>query len=195
MSASQNTAAREGFGLWTLVFMGLGSVIGAGIVTYVGIAVGYTGRAAWIAYAVAILLGFLVNLPLILMSSAARIKGGNYSFMSTTLGDTLGGFYGIANILSVLVFSNFALSFGLYMNIILPHLSQKAWAILGITAFYIVNLFGSKFMAKIQNYLSVILIAGLLLLGIFGVLNGLPDSLDIMQEGYFLGGTDGFYRR
>lgn len=194
MSASQNTAAREGFGLWTLVFMGLGSVIGAGIVTYVGIAVGYTGRAAWIAYAVAILLGFLVNLPLILMSSAARIKGGNYSFMSTTLGDTLGGFYGIANILSVLVFSNFALSFGLYMNIILPQLSQKAWAILGITAFYIVNLFGSKFMAKIQNYLSVILIAGLLLLGIFGVLNGLPDSLDIMQEGYFLGGTDGFYQ-
>ena len=41
-------------------------------------------------------------------------------------------------------------------------------------------------MAKIQNYLSVILIAGLLLLGIFGVLNGLPDSLDITQEGYFL---------
>ena len=49
-------------------------------------------------------------------------------------------------------------------------------------------------MAKIQNYLSVILIAGLLLLGIFGVLNGLPDSLDITQEGYFLGGTDGFYQ-
>ena len=65
---------------------------------------------------------------------------------------------------------------------------------IGITAFYIVNLFGSKFMAKIQNYLSVILIAGLLLLGIFGVLNGLPDSLDITQEGYFLGGTDGFYQ-
>ena len=80
MGATQKTKS-EGFGMWTLVFMGVGSVIGAGIVSYVGIAVGYTGRATWIAYAAAILLGFLANLPLILMSSAARIKGGNYSFM------------------------------------------------------------------------------------------------------------------
>ena len=65
---------------------------------------------------------------------------------------------------------------------------------IGITAFYIVNLFGSKFMAKIQNYLSVILIAGLLLLGIFGVLNIKPESLYITQEGYLLGGTDGYYQ-
>lgn len=193
MGATQKTKS-EGFGMWTLVFMGVGSVIGAGIVSYVGIAVGYTGRATWIAYAAAILLGFLANLPLILMSSAARIKGGNYSFMSTTLGDTLGGFYGIANTLSVLVFSNFALSFGLYMNIVIPQISQKMWAFIGITVFYIINMFGSNFMAKIQNYLSVILIAGLLLLGIFGIMNGKPDSLNITQDGYFMGGKDGFYQ-
>ena len=64
-----------------IVLMGLGAVIGAGVVTYSGIAVGLTGRSAWIAYAVAILLGFLCNLPLILMTTAARIKGGNYSLM------------------------------------------------------------------------------------------------------------------
>ena len=81
MKKGETKTANSGLlGFWDLAFMGLGSVVGAGIVTYVGIAISWTGRSAWIAYALAILLGFLANLPLILMSSAARIKGGNYSW-------------------------------------------------------------------------------------------------------------------
>ncbi len=193
MSTVQKSA-QQGFGFATLVFMGTGAVIGAGIVSYVGIAVGYTGRATWIAYAVAILLGFLANLPLILMTTAARIKGGNYSFMATTLGDLWGGFYGISQILSVLVFSNFALAAGAYLTIVFPSVSQKMWGYVTITLFMAVNLFGTSFMAKIQNLLSVILIGGLLILGFYGVANGLPDSLNITQPGYFSNGSDGFYQ-
>ena len=92
MKSEKTTTEKSGLlGFWDLAFMGLGSVVGAGIVTYVGIAISWTGRSAWIAYAVAIVLGFLANLPLILMSSAARIKGGNYSFLATTLGEVGGG--------------------------------------------------------------------------------------------------------
>ncbi len=192
-----STAVKEntgGLDLKTLVFMGTGSVIGAGIVSYVGIAVGYTGRATWIAYFVAIVLGFLSNLPLILMTTAARINGGNYSFMSTTLGDLWGGFYGIANTLSVLVFSNFALAFGMYMNIVFPAIPAKVFAYIGLTLFMVINLFGTGFMARIENWLSVILIAGLLMLGFFGIANARPDSLQITQPGYFLNGADGFYQ-
>lgn len=192
--ANSSTEKATGFGLWTLVFMGTGAVIGAGIVSYVGIAVGYTGRATWIAYAAAILLGFLANLPLILMTTAARIKGGNYSFMATTLGDLWGGFYGISQLLSVLVFSNFALAFGAYMTIVFPSVSQKTWGYIAITLFAAINLLGSDFMSKIQNVLSVMLIGGLLLLGVYGIANGLPDSLDIAQKGYFSNGSDGFYQ-
>ena len=94
---SSESKGSNGLKFWSIVFMGLGSVIGAGIVSYVGIAVAFTGRSAWIAYFVAIVLGFLVNLPLILMTTAARIKGGNYAFLATTLGDLLGGIYGILN--------------------------------------------------------------------------------------------------
>jgi amino acid transporter len=185
---------NDGFDLKTLIFMGTGSVIGAGVVSYVGIAVGYTGRATWIAYLLAILLGFLANLPLILMTTAARIKGGNYSFMATTLGDLWGGYYGIASVLTVLAFSNFALALGAYLNIAFPAIPAKVWAYAGITLFLIINMFGTNFMAKVENWLSVILIFGLLLLGFYGIANALPDAFNISQPGYFLNGKDGFYQ-
>ena len=189
-----NSKTEKGMGFWSIVLMGLGAVIGAGVVTYSGIAVGLTGRSAWIAYAVAILLGFLCNLPLILMTTAARIKGGNYSFIATTLGDLGGGYYGISRVLMVLSFSTFSLSFGNYMNIIFPAVPVKVFAYGALTLFGIINLFGTDFMAKVQNFLSVFLIVGLLIFGIYGVLNAKSDSLMITQPGYFMGGKDGFWQ-
>lgn len=189
-----NSKTETGMGFWSIVLMGLGAVIGAGVVTYSGIAVGLTGRSAWIAYAVAILLGFLCNLPLILMTTAARIKGGNYSFIATTLGDLGGGYYGISRVLMVLSFSTFSLSFGNYMNIIFPMVPVKVFAYGALILFGVINLFGTDFMAKVQNFLSMFLIVGLLIFGIYGVLNAKPDSLVISQPGYFLGGKDGFWQ-
>lgn len=189
-----NSKTETGMGFWSIVLMGLGAVIGAGVVTYSGIAVGLTGRSAWIAYAVAILLGFLCNLPLILMTTAARIKGGNYSFIATTLGDLGGGYYGISRVLMVLSFSTFSLSFGNYMNIIFPMVPVKVFAYGALILFGVINLFGTDFMAKVQNFLSMFLIVGLLIFGIYGVLNAKPDSLVISQSGYFLGGKDGFWQ-
>lgn len=189
-----NQKEKDQLGFWSLVFMGLGSVIGAGIVTYIGIAVAMTGRSAWIAYGVAILLGFLSNLPLILMTTAARIHGGNYSFLATTLGDIGGGFYGISQILMALNFSTFALSLGSYLNVVFPSVSSMTFAYIGLILFAAINLFGINFMAKVQNVLSVILIIGLLIFGIYGVLNARPDSLNITQAGYFSNGADGFWQ-
>lgn len=188
------TKTDSGMGLWSIVLMGLGAVIGAGVVTYSGIAVGLTGRSAWIAYAVAILLGFLCNLPLILMTTAARIKGGNYSFIATTLGDLGGGYYGISRALMVLSFSTFSLSFGNYMSIIIPAVPVKVFAYGALILFGVINLFGTNFMAKIQNVLSMFLIVGLLVFGIYGVMNGKSDSLQIFQPEYFMGGADGFWQ-
>ncbi len=177
-------------GVPSLFFMGLGSVIGAGVVTYVGLAVGYTGRATWIAYLAAILLGFLANLPLVLMSSAARIHGGNYSFMATTMGDVMGGYYGITNTLSVLAFSNFGLSLGLYLNVVFPAVPKKVFAIAGISIFFLINLLGTGKMAALQNVLSVTLIVGLLLFGFLGMTRLQPDTFSAMfSADYFLPGT------
>lgn len=185
---------KEKLGLWSLVFMGLGNVIGAGVVTYIGVAVGHTGRSAWLAYLVAILLGFLVNLPVIFMTCAVRIKGGNYTCVSATMGDVLAGFYGISNLLQVFLFANFALGMGSYLTIVFPAIPAKAWGVIGLTLFMVINLLGLKTLSRFQNIMSVVLVGNLLAIGVYGVAHGLPDSLDIMQAGYFSGGSGGFYQ-
>ena len=179
-------------GLGDLFFMGLGTVIGAGIVAYVGIAVGFTGRATWIAYLIAIMGGFLANLPLILMASAARIHGGNYSFLATTVGDTWGAFWGLSNITGILAWSNFGLALGLYLNVIFPFIPQKVSAIAAILIFFAINLLGTGKMAKIQNVLSFLLIVGLLLFGFLGMARLQPDTFTKMfSREYFDAGTAG----
>ncbi len=193
MKSEKTTTEKSGLlGFWDLAFMGLGSVVGAGIVTYVGIAISWTGRSAWIAYAVAIVLGFLANLPLILMSSAARIKGGNYSFLATTLGEVGGGWYGVQQILNAFYFSTMALSLGNYMHAISPAIPVKGVAIFSLVLFALINLFGTSFMAKVQNVLTIILIFGLLMFGLYGMMNAQPGSFDFAAEDFFTDGPDGF---
>ena len=193
MKSEKTTTEKSGLlGFWDLAFMGLGSVVGAGIVTYVGIAISWTGRSAWIAYAVAIVLGFLANLPLILMSSAARIKGGNYSFLATTLGEVGGGWYGVQQILNAFYFSTMTLSLGNYMHAISPAIPVKGVAIFSLVLFALINLFGTSFMAKVQNVLTIILIFGLLMFGLYGMMNAQPGSFDFAAEDFFTDGPDGF---
>lgn len=184
----------EGLGFWTLVFMGLGNVIGAGVVTYIGIAVSFTGRAAWLAYGVAVILGLLANLPLILLTTAARVKGGNYSFMATTLGDTLGGYYGISQVLMPLTFSNFAISLGTYLNVMFPSVPVPVFGYIGLIVFAVTNLLGTNFIAKIQNVMSVLLIFGLVIFGAYGWMHPAEGAFDITAPGYFLDGLDGFWQ-
>ena len=80
------------------------------------------------------------------------------------------------------------------MSEIFPNIPSNVFAYGGLIIFAIVNLFGTDFIAKLQNVLSVILIFGLLLFGIYGILNAQPDSLNIFQPGYFSDGTYGFWQ-
>ena len=75
----------QGLGIKELTSLAAGQVIGAGVVTLVGQAIGVTGRSVWLAYATAILLGFCIIFPYIMLSSMIRVKGGNYTFVSTIL--------------------------------------------------------------------------------------------------------------
>ena len=59
-----------------LYAISLGYVIGAGIISLVGPAIALTGYSAWVAFFIAILFGFLVNLPAVFVTSTLRMAGG-----------------------------------------------------------------------------------------------------------------------
>lgn len=184
---------KNGLSLFALVAIGLGAVIGAGVVTTTGIAITYTGRSVWLAYALAVVLGFFSVFPYALLCSSLRIKGGNYSFVSTILGGKWGSFYLLGFSLMIMAFSIFALSFGNYLHAIVPALPVKGVAIAMLFFFYLINMFGMKFMSKVQNILSVILIFGLILFVIAGSKKLVPDAFSISTPNFFLGGVGGFF--
>ena len=45
--------------LSALIAIAVGQVVGAGIVTTTGLAIGQTGRSVWLSYAIAVVMGFV----------------------------------------------------------------------------------------------------------------------------------------
>ena len=82
---------KKGLGLWALVALALGTVVGAGVVTLTGQAIAVTGKSAWLAYLVATAAGFLMIVPYALLGNCMIPKGGNYTITATLLGDRWGG--------------------------------------------------------------------------------------------------------
>ena len=64
-----------------LYALAIGQVIGAGVITLIVPAIKMTGYSAWLAYFVAILMGFVMILPFVFISSTLRLGGGNYSML------------------------------------------------------------------------------------------------------------------
>ena len=169
---------KKGLNLMSLVALAAGQVIGAGVVTLVGAAVAVTGQAVWLAYAGAVLMGFFIILPYLVLSSMIRVKGGSYTFVATLLGEKMGGLFGMAFTMNVFATGMIGLGFGQYFAALFPGSSVRVVAVITISVFFLFNLAGVNFMSKIQNILSFTLIAGLLLFVITGVGKLQPEAFD-----------------
>ena len=93
---SKKSNTGEGLSLIQLVWIAVGQVIGAGVVTIIGSSLAATGRSAYIAYGLAVLLGFTQVVPIMFYSSIMKIDGGNYGIVTRALGDRWGGLLAIA---------------------------------------------------------------------------------------------------
>jgi APA family basic amino acid/polyamine antiporter len=190
---NENNIQKKGLGLVSLVALAAGQVIGAGVVTLVGSAVALTGQAVWLAYAGAVLMGFLIILPYLILSSMIRVKGGSYTFVATLLGEKMGGLFGLAFTMNVFATGMIGLGFGQYFAALFPGADVRLVAVVTITVFFTFNLLGVNFMSKIQNVLSTTLICGLLLFVITGVGKLDAGVLNISAPGYFSAGSKGFF--
>lgn len=142
-----------------LYAISLGYVIGAGIVSLVGPAISLTGYSAWLGFLIAILFGFLINLPAVFVTSTLRMAGGPYSMLAGLGGKRLAGMYSLTFLTTTINMGAFGLTIGLYANSLWPFLPAHTVGMVAITFFYAVNLMGVDLMAKIQKVMSWTLIA------------------------------------
>lgn len=189
----QKKATGTGLSFTELWALGIGQVIGAGVITTIGPAIGMTGYSVWLAYLAAILLGLIINLPIIIFSSVTKFSGGDYSVITSLAGEKVGGMFIISFFLQMLTMSLYGTALGIYINSLVPALNPKLVGIVGIAIFYGINLMGTKNMAKLQKAMTVILVVALLGFVVVGLAKGNPaPAVSIGSEGFFSGGSMGF---
>ena len=76
-----------------LLSMATGQIIGVGIMTMTGIAIGFTGRSVNIAYLVAGILTLISLIPQIYIGGTANFFGGQYSQIAVLSGQKTAGIY------------------------------------------------------------------------------------------------------
>jgi len=191
MSNKDSDSSKLGLG--ALIAIATGQVIGAGIITTTGIAIGETGRAVWLAYALSVFIGFVWILPIVFFSSIARYKGGNYALVTILLGEQSGGLYSVWYIPMYLATAMVGTGIGQYIHTVIPEIPAIMAGIVPMVLFYIINLMGVKLMANFQKPMTAMLCICLAAFAIVGISKVQPGSLDISSEGYFLNGSPGFF--
>ena len=146
-----------------LMGVGIGQVIGAGIMSLMGVAIALTGRSAPISFLLSALLVLIGSIPTVIISSVVRLRGGNYTMAALLSGKTMAGI-----IMFVYIITNISMS--MYF---LPSAPRQ------LIAFA---------MAKVQNVIVAVMCAALLVFAAFGVGKVSPDYF---TEGFMPNGIGG----
>lgn len=172
-----------------LFSMAIGQIIGVGIMTMTGIAIGFTGRSVNIAYLVAGVITILGIIPQIYIGGTANFHGGQYSQIAVLSGQRLAGTYLYIQLFTALGISMFTLSFADYFLSMFPGVNVKLISTVVLTILFGMHLFGVKQAARLQNILCVVLaiaIASYICLGIGHV------QPDYFTNGFMTKGVGGF---
>ena len=175
-----------------LFAIAVGMVIGSGMVTLIGPAMAYTGYSVWLAYLTAIVMGFFMVFPYIILGGTMRVAGGPYSIVTNLSGVSAGGLVAYTKLVTPILNSSFALALGLYVNNLLPNITVKMIAIVGVIILFVLNLLGMDIFAKVSKVLSTILLITMVLYVIFGLTQIRQPIFNFSGDKMFTGGFKGF---
>lgn len=144
-----------------MFFIAVGQIIGAGVVTLTGIAIGMTGPSIVIAYLLSAVLVIGATVLIIMAGTTLPVTGAYYAWTARLSGGWLGSITLSLIFLAGISLSLFGSSFGQYLHPIFPVLSANAWGIFIITLLCCANLFGLSMASKVQMLLVLVLLSAL----------------------------------
>lgn len=169
-----------------LMSIAVGQIIGAGIMSLTGVAIGMTGKSVPLAFMVAALFSIIMAIPVIIIGGTVRMRGGQYTQVAILAGQKWAGIYMITFIFSNVAIAMYAISFAQYAQSLIPGIPLMPVSVIMLTAFYILNLMGIQGAASIQNAMVVLMATGLALFVVFGFGNiqpGIFSGPDFMTNG------------
>jgi len=169
-----------------LFSIAVGQIIGAGIMSLTGVAIGMTGKSVPLAFMVAAIFTIIMAIPVIIIGGTVRMRGGQYTQVAILAGQKWAGVFMITYIFSNVSLAMYAISFAQYAQSLIPGVPLIPCAIVMLTVFYILNIMGVQGAAFVQNAMVVLMGAGLALFVAFGLGNvqpGIFSGSDFMTNG------------
>lgn len=189
---SSNTALgtkdlRRVLGRKELFSIATGQIIGAGIMSLTGIAIGMTGKSVPLSFMVAAIFTIIMAIPFVIIGGTVRMRGGQYTQAAILLGKKWSGVYMITYIFANVSLAMYAISFSQYAQSLVPGIPLTATAVIMLTTFYILNLVGIQGTARVQNSMVLLMALGLAAFVGFGFGNiqpGIFSGPDFMTSGF-----------
>lgn len=193
VSANNNSHPERTFGKTKLLMMTIGTFVGSGLVSLTGAAAVATGYSVWLAYILAVVVGFLSALPFLCITSVMNFKGGSYTVACTFLGHNFGGAFAFLQVLNALILSILGSSFGAYIHGVFPSVNAMVAGVAVIVVFWAVHCLGIDLMANVQKYTTFILIGALAVFSVFAYTRLNPATLDFAGPEFFTNGSIGLF--
>ena len=163
---------KKAFGLWSAIFLGIGSMVGAGIFIVIGQAGAIAGNLVTLSFIIAGIIALLCGYSLSKLAITYPSRGGIIEYLVQSYGEgffsgSLGVLFYIAQLVALAaVAKSFGTYAATYMSGGVTPFHTNMFALLIIAFFVSVNLIGASLVAKSE---SAIVIIKLTALGIFTV--------------------------
>ena len=63
---------------WGILALGVGGCIGSGVISLLGYGIGRTGHSVWLAFAIALLMGFIICIPVLFVTGSVCLPSPSF---------------------------------------------------------------------------------------------------------------------
>ena len=178
---------KKAFGVWSAVFLGIGSMVGAGIFIVIGQAGSMAGNIVWLSFIFGGIIALLSGYSLAKLAIRFQSRGGIVEYLVQGFGEgVFSGMMGIMFYLSnIIAIAAVAKSFGTYASTLISHDSSLLWinsfAIGIILLFALINLIGASIVAKSESIIVIIKLSVLVIFSVVALFNINPSYLALSK--------------
>ncbi len=177
-------AEQKAFGVWSAVFLGIGSMVGAGIFIVIGQAGSMAGNIVWLSFIFGGVIALLSGYSLAKLAVRYQSRGGIVEYLVQGFGENnFSGSMSVMFYLSQLIaVAAVAKSFGTYAATFMAH-GDDIWinvfAVGIVVLFTLINLVGATIVAKSENFIVFVKLTILIIFAIAALFTIQPKLLSI----------------